>query len=119
MPAWRRPTRKPSSRLARCRAQGVQRLEVVFVTHLDRDHIGGIEATLQRQDEHRLSVAEVWFNGEPHLPRNAPRPRSIEQGEALGRQLVEQSIPWNTRFGGKECVYPPAVRCPPSTFPQA
>jgi beta-lactamase superfamily II metal-dependent hydrolase len=103
--------------LARCRAQGIGQLELVVVTHLDRDHIGGIEDTLQRQHEHGLRVAEVWFNGEPQLPRTPLRPRSVAQGEALGRQLLEQAIPWNARFGGKAVSIPargplPCVRLP-------
>jgi len=55
--------------LAQCRSLGIRRLELVVITHIDRDHIGGIEQTLTLQHDHGLAVAEVWFNGEPQLPR--------------------------------------------------
>ena len=94
--------------LAQCRSLGIRRLELVVVTHIDRDHIGGIEQTLKLQHDHGLPVAEVWFNGEPHLPRAPARPRGVEQGETIGRLLRAQSIPWNTSLAGK------AIRIPGS-----
>ena len=74
--------------LAQCRSLGIRRLELVVVTHIDRDHIGGIEQTLTLQQDHGLHVAEVWFNGEPQLPRAPAQPRSLEQGETIGRLLI-------------------------------
>jgi beta-lactamase superfamily II metal-dependent hydrolase len=100
--------------LARCRSDGVRRLELLVVTHLDRDHIGGVEQVVKKRAAHGLPIADVWFNGAPHIPRDPVRLRSVEQAEALGRTLQEQNLPWNAAFGGKPVRLPsrgaPAVR---------
>jgi beta-lactamase superfamily II metal-dependent hydrolase len=103
--------------LAQCKSIGIRRLELVVVTHIDRDHIGGIEQTLTLQREHGLPVAEAWFNGEPQLPRTPARPRGIEQGESVGRLLRAQSIPWNTSFAGKAIRIPARGPLPSATLP--
>jgi beta-lactamase superfamily II metal-dependent hydrolase len=103
--------------LARCRSLGIRRLELVVITHIDRDHIGGIEQTLRLQHDHGLPVAEVWFNGEPQLPRAPARPRSLEQGETIGRLLSAKSIPWNSSLGGKAIRVPARGPLPSVTLP--
>ena len=100
--------------LARCRSDGVQRLELLVVTHLDRDHIGGIEQVIRERAVHGMAIDDVWFNGAPHIPREPLQVRSVEQAEALGRLLIEQGLPWNTAFAGKPVRLPsrgaPVVR---------
>ncbi len=85
---------------AALREQGVQTLEALVVTHLDRDHIGGIADVIRRRQQHQLGIRDVWFNGERHLPAGAPQPRSIAQAEALGAMLQEQGLAWNAAFSG-------------------
>lgn len=91
---------------ARCRSDGVRRLELLVVTHLDRDHIGGIDQVVKMRNTHGLSIADVWFNGAPHIPRDPVRVRSVEQAEALGLLLTAQGLPWNAAFGGKPVRLP-------------
>lgn len=102
---------------AECRRLGIQRLELVVVTHIDRDHIGGIEQMLKVQHDDGLPIAEVWFNGEPQLPRAPAQPKSIDQGEAIGRLLREQAIPWNSSFAGKAIRVPARGPLPSVTLP--
>ncbi|MBB5206373.1 beta-lactamase superfamily II metal-dependent hydrolase [Inhella inkyongensis] len=85
---------------AALREQGVQALEALVVTHLDRDHIGGVADVIRRRHQHQLGIRDVWFNGARHLPVGAPRPRSIAQAEALGAMLHEQGLAWNAAFSG-------------------
>lgn len=85
---------------AELRAQGVQSLEALIVTHLDRDHIGGIADVIRRRHQHQIAIRDVWFNGERQLPAGAPRPRSVAQAEALGVMLQEQRLAWNAAFSG-------------------
>jgi beta-lactamase superfamily II metal-dependent hydrolase len=103
--------------LAQCRNLGIRRLELVVVTHIDRDHIGGVEQTLTLQHDHGLPIAEVWFNGEPHLPRAPARLRGVEQGETVGRLLRAQSIRWNTSLAGKAVRIPARGPLPSVTLP--
>lgn len=86
--------------LAELRSQGVKTLEALIVTHLDRDHIGGIADVIRRRHQHQVGIRDVWFNGERHLPAGVPRPRSVAQAEALGALLLGQGLPWNAAFSG-------------------
>ena len=81
-----------------------RRFELLVITHIDADHIGGIVKMLER---HELGARfdEVWFNGFPHLDASQPAPAAdVEffgalQGERLSTQLLTLQIPWNVRFG--------------------
>lgn len=86
--------------LEELRSQGVKALEALVVTHLDRDHIGGIADVIRRRHQHQLGIRDVWFNGERHLPAGVPRPRSVAQAEALGALLLGQGLAWNAAFSG-------------------
>ncbi|MEQ7920635.1 MBL fold metallo-hydrolase [Xanthomonas sp. WHRI 1810A] len=82
------------SRLQELAAKGGH-LELVVVTHVDRDHIGGM-LTLLQNDFYGVPVRDVWFNGFRHLPA----PEGLEafgerQGERLTELLLEKKIPWN------------------------
>lgn len=88
-------------------------LDVVVVTHVDSDHIGGILPFLGG-DLGDTRVGDVWFNGRPHLRRPGRRPRSVAQGEALGATLLAQvgsspRLPWNRAFDGGPVSVDPAT----------
>ena len=86
-------------RLAALAATG-KAVDVAVVTHIDSDHIGGIVPMLA-DPAARGMVRDVWFNGEPQLPQ---RPRSVEQGEAVGAGIAgtdgRSPLPWNAAFQG-------------------
>ena len=77
-------------------------IDVVVVTHVDSDHIGGLLSVLTRTD---VSVGDVWFNALPQLPQDAgPPARSVAEGEDLVQLLTGitrgRPFPWNAVVGG-------------------
>ena len=77
--------------------------DLVVVSHIDSDHIGGMLPLLGSSDLD-LSFEDIWFNGLMQLPtRSAPEIRSVAEGEQLIELLSEQHagrrLPWNERFG--------------------
>ena len=90
-----------------------RRLDVVVVTHIDSDHIGGMVpffgSDLARSV---LDVGDVWFNGRTHLGEPGA-PRSVQQGESVVAALLgpagghgAPSMPWNRAFGGGPVLTP-------------
>lgn len=82
-----------------------RRFELLVVSHIDADHIGG---AIELLEDTTLGVTfgDVWFNGYRHLP--APEgTRGVAQGEALSELLHERSLPWNAAFHGGAVVVPP------------
>lgn len=92
--------------LAALKAEGIKALEVLVVTHLDRDHIGGVAQVIRNRARDGLAIKDVWFNGERHLPPSGRRPRSVAQAEALGKLIASEGLNWNSAFAGK------AIRTP-------
>jgi hypothetical protein len=83
-------------RLARLPADD-RRIDLVVVTHIDSDHIGGLLPLFETGLD-AVPVGEVWFNGlDDHR-------RSAAQGEQLMRSLIggstRASLRWNATFGG-------------------
>lgn len=80
-----------------------RRFELLVITHIDADHIGGIVKMLEK-NELGAHFDEVWFNGFPHLDAADTQPASdVEffgalQGERLSTRLLELKIPWNAKF---------------------
>lgn len=77
--------------------------ELVVVTHIDRDHIGGLLSCLV--DVAPLSgfaTKDFWFNGFAHLDGHKPdsglESMGAVQGERLSRWLETQH--WNKHFNG-------------------
>lgn len=78
-------------------------LELLVVTHVDEDHIGG---TLKQLVENpsRLQPAEVWFNAYRHLV--PPDRLGPAQGEVLSTAITDLKWKWNAAFGGGSVVVP-------------
>ena len=84
-----------------------RKLDLVVVTHVDRDHIGGVLTCLAEADEiPGLEIADVWFNGYTHLTggtvTSTLEPMGAAQGERLSAWLRKQR--WNKAFDGGQCV---------------
>ena len=82
---------------------GERVLDVVVVSHIDSDHIGGILPLLARED---IEVGDVWFNALPQLPAaGEPLTRSVSEGEDLLELLTgvsrSQPLPWNRVADGR------------------
>ncbi|MGH2664773.1 ComEC/Rec2 family competence protein [Flavobacterium sp.] len=85
---------------------GERIIELLVVTHIDRDHIEGILSLLEENDLPCV-IKSVWFNGWPHLLEN----KSVEffgavQGERLTAAILKHKLPWNTHFEGNAVVVP-------------
>lgn len=79
-----------------------RRIELLVVSHVDADHIGGVLQVLEA-GVRGLEIGDVWFNGRRHLPG----PRSPVEGEALTDVLdggVAPRVPWNAAVGGRALV---------------
>ena len=78
--------------------------ELLVVTHIDGDHIGGVLTGLAEATPlERLAFNDVWFNGWAHLNgRSIPRKGAgLEpMGAAKGERLISWLTgPWNEAFG--------------------
>lgn len=93
-----------------------RRFDLLIITHIDSDHIGGI---LEMLDDRELGATfdDIWFNGWRHLPDeagHAPAEALVTgvdvlgpvQGEQLSELLIARDLPWNEAFDRK------AVRIP-------
>jgi len=77
-------------------------LDVVVVSHIDSDHIGGMLPLLARDE---LEIGDVWFNALAQLPEaDEWSTRSVAEGEDLVELLSGVSrarpLPWNRVVGG-------------------
>ena len=86
-----------------------RRLDLVVVTHIDSDHIGGL-LPLFSAGVSGLSINEVWFNGHQHLPDERGQSRSVAEGESLAAVLAGTpsgtAFSWNTTRNGAAIATP-------------
>lgn len=77
--------------------------ELIVVTHIDRDHIGGLLSCLvDAEPLPGFTSKDIWFNGYAHLdglkPYNEMESLGALQGERLSHWLSKQN--WNKSFAG-------------------
>ncbi|MBZ2194684.1 ComEC/Rec2 family competence protein [Occultella gossypii] len=77
-----------------------RRLELLIVTHVDRDHIEGVLPLLSDPDP-PITFRDVWFNGYHHLHDGRIETFGPVQGERLTRLLERPDTSWNGAFGGR------------------
>jgi flavorubredoxin len=57
-------------------------IDLIVVSHIDSDHIGGLLALLD-DSTLDLRIGDIWFNGLPQLPENASSAkRSVRKGSS-------------------------------------
>jgi hypothetical protein len=83
-------------------APGDRHFELLIVSHIDKDHIGGVlplleDATLG------VTFGDIWFNGFRHLPRTT-EPMGPIEGERLTTLLVDGHHRWNHAFDEQAVV---------------
>jgi beta-lactamase superfamily II metal-dependent hydrolase len=88
--------------------EGKRRIELLVVTHIDADHIGGALALLKNYKELGLEIGDVWFNGYNQLSDIL----GAKQGEDLIAVLFAKNLPWNKAFGGHAVVILPEKPLP-------
>jgi beta-lactamase superfamily II metal-dependent hydrolase len=86
--------------------------ELLVVTHIDADHIGGVLPLLDDAKELGVTFKEIWFNGYQHLTDIL----GAAQGERLASRIVAGKYHWNTSFGEHAVVVPPAGALPSFDF---
>lgn len=77
-----------------------RQLDLLIVTHVDRDHIEGVLALLADAAP-PVRFADVWFNGYHHLHDAGIESFGPAQGERLSEILANSSAGWNAAFGGR------------------
>lgn len=75
------------------------RLELLIVSHIDTDHIGGVLRLLS-DPTFTVQIDEVWFNGWEHLPAVRSDRLGPVDGEILSGLLRMRKIPLNHAFEG-------------------
>jgi hypothetical protein len=82
-----------------------RRFDLIVVTHVDEDHIGGLLTCLAEADPIAgFAATDVWFNGFQHLSGQTVgatpnlEPLGPVQGELLSNWLRDHA--WNNAFGG-------------------
>lgn len=83
---------------------GDRRFELLIVSHIDSDHIGGAVKLLEGPPE-GLEIGDVWFNGFRHLPKPSDQ-LGVRQGEELTAALTSGRFTWNGAFRGAAVVVP-------------
>lgn len=82
--------------------------ELIVITHVDLDHIGGVLKLLTAKKP-PLTAGDIWFNGRRHLYEGPPVPRGPLQGEELTSILERLRLPWNEAFRPSETLPSRAV----------
>jgi beta-lactamase superfamily II metal-dependent hydrolase len=83
-----------------------QVLDLLVVTHIDSDHIGGIIRLLDDPNR-QIDIKQIWFNGYEHVLaadkaiNGGDEYLSPTQGDALSASIKANEIAWNTSFDGK------------------
>jgi len=88
-------------------------LELLVVTHIDRDHICGILPLLEASPA-IVAPEDVWFNGREHLEDDA---LGVKEAEALAKLLRKKRLPWNEAFEGRAVVVPAQGKLPTRKLP--
>lgn len=89
-----------------------KRIELLVVTHIDRDHIEGILRMLE-EEALPCEIGAIWFNGWPQLPENTLIEKfGAVQGERLTAAILRHGLRWNPHFDEGPIVVPDEGQLP-------
>ena len=88
-----------------------RRFDLLVVTHVDTDHIGGVLKLLTKLPA-GTQFDDVWFNAWPQIRKARSSKLGPIDGEILSTALQKLKWPWNSQFGGA-AVMLPRVGAPP------
>ena len=109
-PTWKNSLKARFDAFERARQAGTStgRFELLIVTHVDSDHVGGIVPMLSQKPA-GVGFDEVWFNAWRHLDPDSLDMMGPVEGEMVSVELDKLEIPWNRTFKTQDH----AVRIPP------
>lgn len=84
-------------------AGGRLHIDLLVVSHIDSDHIGGVLDLLEAPPT-GVSFGDIWFNAYRHLL--PPDLLGAVQGEELTALLAQRKLPHNLAFDGGAAVVP-------------
>jgi beta-lactamase superfamily II metal-dependent hydrolase len=90
-----------------------RRFDLLVVTHIDSDHIGGV-LKLLADPPPGLCFDDVWFNGWRHLSKARSSRLGPIDGEILSDALTKRGWPWNQAFDDCPVMVDPEADQPPS-----
>jgi hypothetical protein len=93
--------------------EGPVHFELVVITHIDADHIGGVLEFLTNLPP-EVTIGDIWFNGWKHLPSDV---LGAAQGEMVSAVIKRRGIPWNAAFDGKAVCIPDVGDLPEVMLP--
>lgn len=93
-----------------------RRFELVIITHIDTDHIGGALGLLADSTV-GLQIGEIWFNSWQHLPNPTDDKLGPIDGELLSCLVERLGVPWNKAFGNSAVVVPSSDPPPERELP--
>jgi glyoxylase-like metal-dependent hydrolase (beta-lactamase superfamily II) len=82
-----------------------RRFDLLIVTHVDTDHIGGVLKLLTKLPA-GTQFDDVWFNAWPQIRKARSSKLGPIDGEILTTALQKLKWPWNTYFGGAAVMLP-------------
>lgn len=110
------PALKAKLLAERKRRGGKLHIELLVVTHVDADHIGGSLKLLGQLGPLGITFGDVWFNGYLHLDnQRAPAPSDVlggKQGEQLSVLIDDARLNWNQAFDRRAVTVPDAGALP-------
>jgi len=107
-------TRSDVRKLIEALPKDQRHFELIVVTHIDRDHIEGILALLEKE-KLDFTIDDFWFNGLKHLTEDEVL--GSVQGERLTAVIQKHHINWNGAFGKKAVAIPISGELPERNLP--
>ena len=83
-------------------AKDDRHFELLVLTHIDADHVGGGIPFIRAASELGVTVGDVWFNGWKHIKQYGFL--GAKQGEVFSGLLETNRWPWNAWMKGKAIV---------------
>ncbi len=109
-------TRRQISEAMQKTGQSRPNLDLLVISHIDRDHLEGILGLLE-QDTPGFTAEEVWFNAFRHLPEDPDEVVfSPMQAERLTERLDFLGWDWNKSFGENAVCMPAQGLAEPITL---
>lgn len=96
--------------------QNERHFDLLVVSHIDNDHIGGALALLEKRRHLGVTFGEIWFNDRVHLPQKMLGVKKAQALSKLIRSNPDLKKIWNTSFQGAAVAIPASGPLPMVCF---